>query len=149
MYPGVFPHLAELNASGKPRLDLEAILLTGIPKGLIKGFTNFTGHTEADMLRLNTSIPPTPMRSGRFSPLGVLGGDLAGFPNGRRLQDDVVTIELRAIAGLTYPLIDPRYKVDKVARILTDGLTGASVHSKPLNRFPYMGIPYDGYNNPS
>ncbi len=101
------------------------------------------------MLRLNTSIPPTPRRSPKFSPLGVVGGDLAGFPNGRRIKDDVVTIELRAIAGLTYPLIDPKYKVDGVAKILTDGLTGASVTNKPLSRFPYMGVPYDGYNNPS
>ncbi len=149
LYPGVFPHLAALDASGKPRADLEAILLTGIPKGLIKGFTNFTGPVQADMLRLNTSIPPTPMRSRKYSVLGVVGGDLAGFPNGRRIQDDVVTIELRAIAGLTYPLIDPAYKVDKVARILTDGLTGRSVTNKPLRRFPYMGVPYDGYHNPS
>ena len=59
----------------------------------------------------------------------MLGGDLAGFPNGRRVDDDVVTIELRAIAGLTYPLIDPKYKVDGVAKILTDGLTGASVRT--------------------
>jgi Domain of unknown function (DUF4331) len=149
LYPGVFPNLAKLDKSGKPRLDLEAILLTGIPPGLIKGFTNFTGKVQADMLRLNTSIPPTPRRSPKFSPLGVLGGDLAGFPNGRRIQDDVVTIELRAIAGLTYPLIDPNYKVDPVAKILTDGLTGASVTNKPLSRFPYMGVPYDGYHNPS
>ena len=149
LYPGAFPNLAKLDASGKPRLDLEAILLTGIPSGLIKGFTNFTGKVQADMLRLNTSIPPTPRRSPKFSPLGVVGGDLAGFPNGRRIEDDVVTIELRAIAGLTYPLIDPKYKVDAVAKILTDGLTGASVTNKPLSRFPYMGVPYDGYNNPS
>jgi hypothetical protein len=149
LYPGAFPNLAKLDKSGKPRLDLEAILLTGIPRGLIKGFTNFTGPVQADMLRLNTSIPPTPRNSPKFSPLGVVGGDLAGFPNGRRIQDDVVTIELRAIAGLTYPLIDPKYKVDAVAKILTDGLTGASVTNKPLTRFPYMGVPYDGYNNPS
>ena len=147
LYPGVFPNLAKLDASKKPRLDLDAILMTGIPPGLIKGFTNFTGKVQADMLRLNTSIPPT--RPSKFSPLGVLGGDLAGFPNGRRIQDDVVTIELRAIAGVTYPLIDPKYKVDNVAKILTDGLTGASVTNKPLTRFPYMGVPYDGYNNPS
>ncbi len=149
LYPGAFPNLAKLDKSGKPRLDLDAILMTGIPPGLIKGFTNFTGKVQADMLRLNTSIPPTPRRSPHFSPLGVVGGDLAGFPNGRRIQDDVVTIELRAIAGLTYPLIDPKYKVDNVAKILTDGLTGASVTNKPLTRFPYMGVPYDGYNNPS
>jgi hypothetical protein len=149
LYPGTFPHLAKLDASGKPRTDLEAILLTGIPRGLISGFTNFTGATLADMLRLNTSIPPTRWGSGKYSILGVLGGDLAGYPNGRRITDDVVTIELRAIAGLTYPLVDPSYQVDPVARILTDGLTPFSVKNRPLHRFPYMGIPYDGYHNPS
>ena len=65
------------------------------------------------MLRLNTSIPPTP--ASKQSILGLLGGDAAGFPNGRRVTDDVVTIELRAIAGVTYPLIDKKYKPDAVA----------------------------------
>ena len=51
----------------------------------------------ADMLRLNVAIPP----AGTPSPLGLLGNDLAGYPNGRRVFDDVVTIELRAIAGAT------------------------------------------------
>ena len=46
-------------------------------------------------------------RRRRPNRLGILGGDLAGFPNGRRLTDDVVTIELRAVAGATYPLVDP------------------------------------------
>ena len=59
LYPGVFPNLAALVASGKPRADLEAILLTGIPSGLIPGFTNLTGTVLADMLRLNTAIAPT------------------------------------------------------------------------------------------
>src|ERR1700677_1271330 len=56
LYPGVFPHLAALVAAKKPRADLEAILLTGIPAGLIAGFTNFTGPVLAEMLGLNTSI---------------------------------------------------------------------------------------------
>ncbi len=102
LYPGVFPNLETLVKSGKPRADLEAILLTGIPAGLIKGFTNLTGSVLADMLRLNTSIAP----SASPNIYGLLGGDLAGFPNGRRVTDDVVAIELRAIAGVTYPLID-------------------------------------------
>jgi hypothetical protein len=63
LYPGAFPHLAALNQAGTARADLEAILLTGIPAGLISGFTNFTGPVQADMLRLNTSIPPTPASS--------------------------------------------------------------------------------------
>ena len=58
LYPGAFPNLAALNAAGKPRADLVAILLTGIPAGLIPGFQNFTGATQADLLRLNMAIPP-------------------------------------------------------------------------------------------
>jgi len=149
LYPGAFPHLAALDKAGTPRADLEAILLTGIPSGIVKGFTNFTGKVQADMLRLNTSIPPTPASSKQFSILGLIGGDPAGFPNGRRVTDDVVTIELRAIAGATVPLVDPKYVVDAVVPDITDGLTGTSVKNKPLTAFPYLGVPYDGYHNPS
>ena len=106
LYPNVFPNLAALNASKKPRADLLAILLTGIPSGLIDGFQNFTGPTQADLLRLNVAIPP---KTNQPSNLGLLGGDLAGFPNGRRVFDDVFTIELRAIAGVTYPLVDKTF----------------------------------------
>src|SRR5207237_6020009 len=57
----------------------------------------FTGSAKADLLRLNMAIAPThPV--GQGDPLGVLNGDLAGFPNGRRLEDDVTDIELRAVA---------------------------------------------------
>ena len=66
------------------------------------GFQNYTGPVQADMLRLNMAIPP----DGNPNNLGLLGGDVAGFPNGRRVFDDVMTIELRAIAGATYPLVD-------------------------------------------
>ena len=145
LYPGVFPNLAALVASGKPRADLEAILLTGIPSGIVPGFTNFTGPVLADMLRLNTSIAPasTP------NILGVIGGDLAGFPNGRRVTDDVVTIELRALAGATYPLVDNSYTPDAAAGAVTDGLTPASVSAPYLDHFPYLGVPYSGFDNPS
>src|SRR5205085_2290297 len=98
---------------------LEAILLTGIPSGLIPGFQNFTGTTQADMLRLNVAIPP----SASPSILGLLGGDLAGFPNGRRVADDVVAIELRAIAGVTFPLVDPSFTPDGAAAVVDDGVT--------------------------
>ena len=46
---------------------------------------------------------------------GILGGDLAGFPNGRRVFDDIVTVELRAVAGLTIPLVDPTFTPDGAA----------------------------------
>ena len=143
IYPGVFPNLA---AYSKARADLEAILLTGIPTGVVSPtFTTFTGPVQADMLRLNTSIAP----AGSPDPLGVLGGDLAGFPNGRRIIDDVVTIELRAVAGATIPLVDPAFTPDAAANGITDGLTGSSVTNQPISIFPYMGVPYDGYHNPS
>ena len=59
LYPGAFPNLAALVASGKPRADLAAILLTGIPLGVVSpNFQNFTGTTQADLLRLNMAIPP-------------------------------------------------------------------------------------------
>jgi Domain of unknown function (DUF4331) len=145
LYPGVFPNLAALVKSGKSRADLEAILLTGIPSGIVPGFTNFTGTVLADMLRLNTSIPA----SSKPNILGVLGGDLAGYPNGRRVFDDVVTIELRAIAGLTYPLVDKTFTPDGAASAVTDGLTPASVKAPFLKKFPYLGVAYDGFFNPS
>jgi hypothetical protein len=145
LYPGVFPRLAALDKAGKSRADLEAILLTGIPKGIIDGFTNFTGPVQADMLRLNTSIPPT----SKPSIFGLLGGDAAGFPNGRRVFDDVVSIELRAIAGVTYKLIDPSYTVDAAAGELTDGLSPDDLGVPYLSHFPYLGVPYDGYHHPS
>jgi hypothetical protein len=145
LYPGVFPNLAALVASGAARADLEAILLTGIPSGIIPGFQNYTGPILADMLRLNTSIPP----SSNPNILGVVGGDLAGYPNGRRVFDDVVTIELRALAGLTYPLVDPSYTPDGAASEVTDGLTNTSVKAPYLDEFPYLGVAYSGFYNPA
>jgi hypothetical protein len=140
LYPGVFPKLAALSA---PRTDLEAILLTGLPAGIVPGFQNNTGKVLADMLRLNVAVPP----SSSPNPLGLIGGDAAGFPNGRRVADDVVTIELRAIAGVTYPLVDKSYSPDAAAGLITQGLTPAA--SRYLPSFPYVGEPYDGYDTPS
>jgi hypothetical protein len=78
----------------------------------------------------------------------VLGGDLAGFPNGRRVFDDVVSVELRAVAGLTLDLTDKGYTPDAAASELTDGLTPASLGMPYLDTFPYLGVPFDGYHEP-
>ena len=59
------------------------------------------------------AIPP---KTTGQSSLGILGGDLAGFPNGRRVFDDVATIELRAIAGATIPLVDSSFTPDTVVQ---------------------------------
>jgi hypothetical protein len=136
LYPGVFPNLA---AYDKPRADLHAILLTGIPAGVVPGFQNFTGAVEADLLRLNVAIPP----AANPHPLGLVAGDPAGFPNGRRLDDDVVTIELRAVAGLTIPLVDPTFTPDGAASAVQDGT--ANTNAATTNAFPYLGLPGGGY----
>ncbi len=141
LYPGVFPNLAELTAD---RADLVAILLTGLPEGLVDGFQNFTGGLQADMLRLNVAIPPA--SDPHIN--GVIAGDLAGFPNGRRVFDNVVAIELRVIAGLLYPLIDPDYVPDPAATVLTDIANNQLPSSVSyLGTFPYLDHPVSGYDS--
>ncbi|MGI8903900.1 MAG: DUF4331 domain-containing protein [Solirubrobacteraceae bacterium] len=153
LYPGAFPNLAKLNASRAPRADIEAVFLTGIPKGIVPGFQNYTGKHPADMLRLNVAIPP----SANPSALGLLGNDAAGFPNGRRVIDDVVTIELRALAGVTYALVNKAYTPDAAAGKLTQGVaepptgppgSGAPGGARFLPYIPYLGIPHDGFDTP-
>ena len=72
LYPGAFPNLA---AYTKARADLNAILLTGIPNGVVPGFQNFTGTQMSDRVRLNLAIPV----SSNPNNLGVIGGDLQGY----------------------------------------------------------------------
>jgi hypothetical protein len=151
LYPNVFPNLAEFlkqSASSRPRADLEAVLLTGIPKGIISGFQNFTGTTQADELRVNLAIPPstTNTNPGKddASRLGLLGGDISGFPNGRRVFDNTVAVVLRAVAGATYPLVNPKYTADKAAALLTDGTSNDLQY---LSTFPYLATPYQGYSH--
>ena len=144
LYPGVFPNLAALNKAGKARTDLIAILLTGLPPGIIGGFQNYTGATQADMLRLNVAIKP----SVNPSIYGLLGADLAGFPNGRRVFDDVTAVELRALAGATYALVDKSYTPDAAASLVTDGLTPADLSAPYLDVFPYLGVPHSGFTTP-
>jgi hypothetical protein len=152
LYQGHFPNLAALVASGKPRNDLAAILLTGIPLGIVSpNFQNFTGPTQADQLRLNMAVPP----SGAPNNLGVVGGDVAGFPNGRRVADDVVTIELKAIAGFTYPLVDSSFTPDVAVGAVDQGLTSSGTDQTArgtenyLANFPYLGTPFSGYDVPA
>jgi hypothetical protein len=153
LYPNVFPNLAQLNASGKVRADLVAILLTGIPGGVVPGFPgNSGGSTVADLLRLNMAIPPTTVKP---SNIGLIDGDAAGYPNGRRVFDDVFTIELRAIAGATFGLVDKSFTADGAATAVSDGLTTDPIDQsaegtvKYLTSFPYLGTPHSGFNIPA
>ncbi len=143
LYPGVFPNLAALltqPATTRSRDDLVAVLGTGIPSGVISGFQNFTGPLVADMLRLNLAIPPASSPSS----FGLLGGDTAGFPNGRRVADNVVAIELRAVAGVTLPLVRPSFTADGAAALLTDGTANEQPY---LSTFPYLAHPHEGYEH--
>ena len=116
-----------MNAPETGRDDLVAVLLTGVPD------LNYTGPTLADMLRINLSIPP----SASPSRLGVFGGDVAGFPNGRRLEDDVIDIAERAVAG--------KLKGNPAADALGDGVDANDVVN--LAVFPYEGHPPSGFDN--
>ncbi len=130
-----------------PRDDLVAVFLTGIP-GAVLGLPGATApmnvpggaSTGAEMLRLNLATPPT--KIGEGNRLGALGGDVRGFPNGRRLEDDVVDIELRALAGATYPLVHPDFTPDPAASVLGDGVDANDVPFLPA--FPYLATPHRG-----
>jgi hypothetical protein len=114
-----------------PRNDLVAIFLTGIP-GLNQPAN--ANQVPCEMLRLNMSTPPAKSPSR----LGVLGGDVAGFPNGRRLSDDVVDIAERAVAGAT-----PFTASFNVAPNNQLG-DGVDANDRPfLPYFPYVAPPQD------
>jgi len=113
-----------------PREDLVTIFLKGIP-----GLNQPPGVTPSEMLRLNVAIPPSP-NPNRF---GVLGGDVAGFPNGRRVGDDVTDIAIRAMAGAT-PLT-PSFN-NGINAQLGDGVDGNDMPY--LSVFPYLGLPHSG-----
>jgi hypothetical protein len=137
--------LAPIQTTG--RTDLTTILLTGVPA------LNYTGPHESDMLRLNTAIVPGAQgacpggtASGAAPDrMGVLAGDLCGFPNGRRLGDDIIDIDLRAFAQgygtflnglLGLPNLSPNNQ-------LGDGVDANDVSFS--STFPYVADPHQGY----
>ena len=123
-YPGV------VNAPERDRDDIIGIFLTGLPN------LNSTGTTMAEMLRLNVSIAPSgPV--GQGNRLGVVGGDMAGYPNGRRLEDDVIDISEKAVAGVL--------KGNAVAGLIGDGVNANDVPFLPT--FPYQADPFSGFQN--
>ena len=131
-----------------PRTDLVTTFLTGI-----KGVNQPATVTASEMLRLNTSIPATPeAQQGR---LGVLSGDNAGFPNGRRPKDDVVDIALVAVMGglcmangdnnalgLGVDCKPANVPLGSTSLKLHDAVDQAVVHLLP--KFPYLDTPLPG-----
>lgn len=115
------------------RIDLITIFLTGID-----GLTQPNDVVPSEQLRVNLAIAPSldPSR------LGVLGGDVQGYPNGRRLADDVVDISLQAVAGAAYPLFVPEFEPDALAGRLGDGVNENDLPFR--ESFPYVALPTGG-----
>jgi hypothetical protein len=150
LYPGA------ITAKTTARNDLVQVFVTGIP--LYTRSQTFSAGGE--MLRLNTAVPPTPKAS--RNDLGVIGGDLAGFPNGRRPTDDVVDVELTAVTLASCSGIEPVPALQPLGPGLVDaggnlactlspvGILGDGVsQSSPtpltfLEVFPYLPTPLSG-----
>lgn len=120
-----------------PRTDLIAAFLTGV-QGLTQ--VENSNSVPSEMLRLNTAIAPTAREE--QNDLGVLGSDLAGFPNGRRPLDDVVDIALRAMMGVLIPAeVDPDSAASRQLKY-TDGARPDAADYLPV--FPYLNSPIAG-----
>ena len=126
--------LFNLGIKETDRTDIVQALFTGIP-----GVTQIGNRpVPADTLKLNLGVPPTaPDEISRF---GVIGGDNAGLPNGRRLFDDTVDIYLRVAGGFLVP-------ADQGGKQLPLG-DGVDVNDKPfLSSFPYAAAPDSGFDS--
>lgn len=128
LYPGV-------TVPEGPREDIVSIFLTGIPD-----VNQPADVTPSEMIRLNTSIAPTALD--QQDRLGLLAGQNDGFPNGRRLVDDVYDVELRALAGGT-PFTPEFDRAPNNA--LTDGVDANDLPF--LASFPYLASPHQGYDS--
>jgi hypothetical protein len=133
---GLLHSVLGVNVPPNPRTDL-LLLVQGID--LLPALnTKRPGEVISDQLRLNVAVPPTAIDS--VNTLGVIGGDLAGFPNGRRPYDDVVDIELRVIAGV---LVDGFNVAPNNA--LSDLVDGPDLPY--LAGFPYLATPHNGFDH--
>jgi len=137
LYPSVFNDANTPDGGAANRPDLIK-LLTGQLAGLSEG----NALPPADLLRLNLAVPA--VRGTPANRLAALQGDTGGFPNGRRLTDDVVDIELQVLAGI---LLDGDGVIDGTAvpySVLEDDVDRSS--NQPIATFPYVGTPISGYD---
>ena len=117
------------DAGGTQRADLIQVFLTGVP-----GLNQPGGRARlSDQLRLNMSIPPCePGACDDYSRLGVVGGDFSGFPNGRRLADDIVDVALQVMEG----------ELIGSPNDLSDGVDANDIRFR--RTFPYVPLPHPG-----
>jgi len=128
--PKLIEAIYGIPAPATPRNDLVAVFLTGV-----EGLNQPTKPVPSEQLRLNTNTPVT----AEPSRLGVLGGDTGGFPNGRRLTDDVVDIELQTLEGAIQA--DGSIKLVE-ALAAGDGVDANDVAFE--SSFPYVALPHPG-----
>ncbi|MCI4646708.1 DUF4331 domain-containing protein [Phaeodactylibacter sp.] len=159
--PNVVPYQLATGKEGNPLAEGKPFINNFLPNG-------------GDMLRLNMAVPVTDRASADFSPMGIVAAAVAGltdptyngsadlefipnmdgFPNGRRLEDDVTRIELQAVAGVALAAIglwyddytagDPNPVTDDLLGVLTYS-TGVEENDKPFtNSFPYLAAPWRG-----
>lgn len=124
-----------VNVPSAPRADM-LVLGLGVP-----GLTSRPGEVFSDELRINLAVPPTLIAPvDKTNRMGVLGGDNAGFPNGRRPWDDIVDIEIQVVCGVLQPAFNIAPN-----NLLGDGVDGPD---KPfLAAFPYLRSPSSGYTH--
>ncbi|HLX07977.1 MAG TPA: DUF4331 domain-containing protein [Thermoanaerobaculia bacterium] len=124
-----------------PRHDLVGFYLEGLP-----GIN--ADRSGAEVVRLNTNIPPVPALL--QNNLGVLGSDLAGFPNGRRPGDDVVDVTLRVLEGaLCYQNLGLCVPADAPAGVLPFTDQAWVDATQFQTAFPYLNSPLPGSPNPT
>jgi hypothetical protein len=116
------------DTDGIQRADLISVFLTGVT-----GLNQPDNGTPSEMLRLNMSIDPC---TAMCSTLGVIGGDVAGFPNGRRLSDDIIDVSLRVVLGVLLPEHQP------IAETIGDGVDANDLTFN--SQFPYVAYPTSG-----
>ncbi len=144
-------YTAVFNASNTPpggaanRGDLIKLLT-----GQLIGLSPANALPPADLLRVNVAVPA--VNGTVANRLAALQGDTGGFPNGRRLTDDVIDIELQVLAGVLLPGFgngDPANNIPGTAvpySAIGDGVNQAT--SLPLSSFPYEPTPFGGYSQP-
>lgn len=147
----LYPPVLDAPTSG--RNDLVRVFLTGVPGATRFPFQNDPadpsagpGSAPAEYIRLNTAVPAT--AAGSENRLGVIGGDLGGYPNGRRVGDDVVDITLRVAAGVLLPGNSCAGGTANCNQAPNNQLgDGVNQNEKPFRTtFPYLASPYDGYS---